>query len=257
MSYPAYPPPDPERQPTAVPYPQAAEGFPRYGRAASPSGAAPPGHHYPPPPRPLRVLGRAATWIAIVVTVVEIVEAALAWQAQSRYAEAADRGESWVDVWTPYDLAGIVWFVAMVAAYVITSLWMHRARTNSAVMQPHLQHARSPGWAWGGWICPVVNLWFPFQIIRDVGRDQHGMRAAPSVGAWWTFWLLSSLVGQAASQLLGTTEKIDRDLVFVLGPAETLSAVLSVVALVLWLRIIRAVSHLQDQMMSVARPLPT
>jgi Domain of unknown function (DUF4328) len=27
---------------------------------------------------------------------------------------------------------------------------------------------RSRGWAIGGWFCPAVNLWFPYQIATDV-----------------------------------------------------------------------------------------
>jgi hypothetical protein len=259
MTYPPYQSPEPDEQRPVAPYPQAAEGYPRYGAAASPPAYPPsyppPGYYYPPPPEPLRGLGRAAAWLAVAVTVVGVGRAALAWPAQSSYADAAERGEEWLDVWTWYDGIGLVQFPFMVAAYVVTCLWLYRARTNSAVMQPHLRHARSPGWAWGGWVCPVVNFWFPFQMVRDVGRAQDGSRAVSGIGAWWTLWMLGTITSAVGGQMVSLEGEIDAGLLSALGPLETAGALLTTAALVLWLRVVRDVSLLQDRMMGAAPPL--
>lgn len=251
MSYPGYPSRDPDDQRPVAPFPRAAEGYPRYGPAANPSHGAPPGYYYPPPPKPLHGLGRAATWLAAAVSLVGLIQAALAWPAHSRFTEAVDRGETFFDVWTSYDTVGLILFAVMIAAYVVTCLWLYRARTNSTTMQPHLHHARSPGWAWGGWICPVVNFWFPFQVVRDVGRDQSGLSALSGLGAWWTFWLLSSITTAVGGQLAGVDTTPSVFALFV-----TVGAVLNVVALTFWVRIVRDVTQLQDTLMGSAAASP-
>ena len=44
------------------------------------------------------------------------------------------------------------------------------------------EHARRSGWAWGGWVTPVVALWFPFQVVRDV---RQAVSPHSTVGAHW------------------------------------------------------------------------
>ena len=74
-------------------------------------------------------------------------------------------------------------------------MWFYRARINAERHGYPQQRAR--GWAFWGWIVPIVNLWFPFQIMGDIWRaglpaEQRGETAwLPAL--WWTSWLLSGL----------------------------------------------------------------
>ena len=60
-----------------------------------------------------------------------------------------------------------------------------------------LPAAAARAWAFWGWIVPIVNLWFPFQIMGDIWRaglpaERRGETAwLPAL--WWTCWLLSGL----------------------------------------------------------------
>jgi heme/copper-type cytochrome/quinol oxidase subunit 2 len=186
----------------------------------------------------------------VAVTVFGLVSAALAWPAQARYLEAAERGQSYWETWTAFDLASIAQLPLTIAVYVVTCLWLYRARTNAAVLQPYLHHARSPGWAWGGWVCPVVNFWFPYQVVRDVARDPQAPRPVPGIGAWWTSWLLSTVVSGVGAQFAGT----DTSPVPVFGALMSAGAVLQAVALVLWLRIVREITQQQERRMGVIVP---
>jgi hypothetical protein len=88
-------------------------------------------------------------------------------------------------------------FVAVVPFLV----WFYRARVNA---DGHgWPQRRSPAWAVAGWIIPVVNFWFPFQIMADIWRAglPAEARAKPATlpQLWWACWLafflLSSVVG--------------------------------------------------------------
>jgi hypothetical protein len=85
-----------------------------------------------------------------------------------------------------------------IAALVMFVVWFFRARINA---EGHGWRQRwSPGWAIGGWLVPVVNLWFPFQIMVDIwqaGRPDEARANRPILpGLWWTcyvpFFLLNT-----------------------------------------------------------------
>jgi hypothetical protein len=78
---------------------------------------------------------------------------------------------------------------------ILFVVWFYRARINAE--RHDYRQRRARGWAFWGWIVPIVNLWFPFQIMGDIWRaglpaEQRGETAwLPAL--WWTCWLLSGL----------------------------------------------------------------
>jgi hypothetical protein len=242
MSYPPYPGPSehPGEYPSYPTTPQPAIGYP------------PPAGYYIKEPEPARGLMSASIVFAVLLTCFEIIEAALAWAAQSDYLDAADEGLTGLDVSTPYDFAALPYLALLIAVYVVTCLWLHKVRTNAELIFPGAHHARSKGWVWGSWICPVVSLWFPFQIVRDVARDPREFKSNALIGWWWAFWLTSLIVGQISSRLVGFGE-INRDLVSALGTAETINAVLATVACALWVTIVRRIGRDQDRLLHITR----
>ncbi len=226
--------------------------YPPYPGASEPTGTyGPPPAYYPAPwptPAPTRGLATAAVWIAVLFALFEVVEAGLAWQAQGKFLDAVDRGE--VLPWTPYDFTFFGGFAVLIAAYVVTCLWLYRVRTNTDIMST-LRHARSPGWVWGGWVVPIVSLWFPYQIVRDVSRDERGFPVVSRIGTWWTLWLLSLSVERIGLRIVNVQSEVDPNAYEGLGIVETLNAVLVLVALFFWIRIIRGITAHQDRLMGI------
>ena len=78
---------------------------------------------------------------------------------------------------------------------ILFVVWFYRARINAE--RHGYRQRRARGWAFWGWIVPIVNLWFPFQIMGDIWwaglpAEQRGETAwLPAL--WWTCWLLSGL----------------------------------------------------------------
>jgi len=95
-----------------------------------------------------------------------------------------------------YLAAGVAWLV-----------WFHRAYRNL----PHFGHTpeQPTGWAVGAWITPILNLFRPYQIAREIwhasdpGRS-HDMIAEghpPLLAGWWTLWTLGNLIGQVSFRM--------------------------------------------------------
>jgi Domain of unknown function (DUF4328) len=103
-------------------------------------------------------------------------------------------------------LAGVV-AVLFIVTGIVWIIWFYRARSNVDAWGPVFQR-RSRGWAIGAWLCPVVNLWFPYMIARDIlddtERGQGGShdvrRSRPLLMTWWLVYValsVSSLVERA------------------------------------------------------------
>lgn len=103
---------------------------------------------------------------------------------------------------------GIVSNFGFFVAMVMFLVWFYRARVNA---EGHgWPQRRSPGWAIVAWFVPVVNFWFPFQIMVDIWRaglpEQARTNIAILPGIWWTsllaFFCLLSYVPTGPAHLV-------------------------------------------------------
>jgi hypothetical protein len=82
---------------------------------------------------------------------------------------------------------------ALILAVTAFIIWLYRARTNAEILSdaPHRRTVRWVGWSW---FTPIVNFWFPFQVVSDIWKaskpDRRGSRV---LGLWWTCWVISLL----------------------------------------------------------------
>ena len=217
-----------------------------------------------PPPyanrsfRPVRGLGLAASILICAVVLSEALFAVSDWytyRVVSDYVDGTVKDPSRLN---RADLLGGVvasgYLLALAAAAVVFIVWLWRVRGNAEVFCD-ARHRRSRGWVIGGWFCPVVNLWFPKQIVDDVIAasdprtpprvpDLRGIRPHGLVLAWWITWLVSAVVGNVG----GTDAASD---VPDLGDQavganwSSVSAVMTAISAVLAIRVIRFVNRLQ------------
>jgi hypothetical protein len=85
-------------------------------------------------------------------------------------------------------------FTAIAPVFIV---WFFRVRKNAGLWGPQ---TRRQGWTIAAWFTPVVNFWFPVQIMRDVWRTSSDEPSARTVVArvaagWWTCWTLAWLTG--------------------------------------------------------------
>jgi hypothetical protein len=151
-------------------------------------------------------------------------------------------------------LAVAGWVLALLAAGVVFIVWLWRARGNAELFCSG-QHRRGRGWVIGGWFCPVVNFWFPKQIVDDViaASDPRtpplfpDLRRIPRHGlvlAWWLTWVATMVRGNVGNpDLAADVQDVSERL---LGASvSTVGAVLVAVCAVLAVRVVRLVSRLQ------------
>lgn len=196
------------------------------------------------PPVPCRIRGHAIAAIvtALLVGAAEVAVAIAAWPSGAAYGRGW-QNEGNADVTASWDYAYPFLIPTLLAAYVAGALWLWQARYNVDAMPPAVRQVRSRGWVWGAWVTPVVNLWFPYQVVRDAVRSTVPAFSRASIGLWWGFWLSWLLTEPWVSALVFQEAPSSTHL---LGVVETLDAAACIGALVLWVLMIRQVSTAQE-----------
>jgi hypothetical protein len=102
----------------------------------------------------------------------------------------------------PYGGLSAVLALFGIAAIVVECVWQFRAASAARAMG--LPAKRSPGWGVGFWFIPVVNLWMPYQAIRDCLAHDDPKRAM--VLRYWLLYVGMELgVGLTIIGLMAST----------------------------------------------------
>jgi len=204
--------------------------------------------YYPPPayasapPKDLTAFGVLAFAAATLYTVFAVVDAAVSGRA-IRHVDDTGALDWSVPV---YFLVTVFEVLALLAGWVLGSMWLHRARKNAEALAPGAHHARSAGWAWGGWVCPIVSFWFPFQVVRDVHRAVSPTSTSSLTGWWWALYLVMTLGTNIMGNATADATASDASAV---QSANVFFAVVSVAALVLWGLVLRRTTREQHARM--------
>jgi hypothetical protein len=95
--------------------------------------------------------------------------------------------------------------IAIFALSILFVVWFRRARINAE--RHDYRQRRARGWTFWGWIVPIVNLWFPFQLMGDIWRAglpaPRRRKTAWLPALWWTCWLLSGAAFGARAMSAG------------------------------------------------------
>lgn len=88
---------------------------------------------------------------------------------------------------------GRVWAATVLVALLATGYWLLELRRIVAGTAPDVPQRRDTFWAVGGWVIPIVSLWFPYQLVADLNRALQA-RVRGLLG-WWVTWLLTFELG--------------------------------------------------------------
>ena len=105
----------------------------------------------------------------------------------------------------------------------------------------------TPGWAVGYFFIPVVSLWQPYQVFREIwqasdpgpaprsGQAWQTLPVPALLGFWWVLWMISNVVDRLSAQ---TPSNAD---------AEIASAVFGLISAVLAVGVVRTFTARQEK----------
>jgi hypothetical protein len=86
-----------------------------------------------------------------------------------------------------------------VITVIVFGRWIYLAHKNLPELGARYLHF-TPGWAVGSLFVPLVNLWAPYQAMRDLAKaSRQPVRwdledASPLIFIWWILWLIVNFV---------------------------------------------------------------
>jgi hypothetical protein len=116
-----------------------------------------------------------------------------------------------------YGLTGILQVLVYLATAVAFCLWFHQAYKNLSLLGAKGLDF-SPGWAVGFFFVPVLNLFRPYQVAKEIWEESDPfLRAGPGqavnesagtavVAAWWAFFILRNIASNIGGRMMWREE---------------------------------------------------
>ncbi|WP_435200235.1 DUF4328 domain-containing protein [Janibacter sp. GS2] len=148
------------------------------------------------------------------------------------------------------DLLGSLTALTNLVALIATGVWLLRIRAVAEWAAPGDRQRRSSAWAVLGWIVPVVNLWFPYQVVADASRALGS--SVRTFWPWWIAWLALnfSVLDRSGGELASAQE------LTTWIRSQQLEALVAVVACILWWRVVRSTTRAAQAVVAGSRVVP-
>jgi hypothetical protein len=157
-------------------------------------------------------------------------------------------------------VVGLFQLVIAVATGIVTLRWIHRANWNARA----LGAARldfTPGWSVGWYFVPLMNLWKPYQAMKQIWqasaqpRDWQVQPIPAVLGWWWFLWVISTLLGNASFRAGMRGEELDQ---LITASSITLASdVVSIPLCVVFLIVTTRISAMQARHVAAWAPPAT
>lgn len=191
--------------------------------------------------------GEVVLWVSVAFMSIPLVHVATFW---------APEPEDWSSplAWL-YTVLAFGGFGLEIGSWICTSIWLSKARRNVEALRPKAPHERSAIWVTLGWVTPIVALWFPYQVVRDIGTtpatDTEPARRPPHLGWWWGTFILLGILWHFSVR--GDPQEFPAldTIAFVVTIA---AAVVGPVAGILWIRIVQFIRADQRQLLGKRTP---
>lgn len=147
---------------------------------------------------------------------------------------------------------GLTGFAVYVATVVVFLMWLYRVSNNVAAFGESTQH--SSGWAVGSFFVPIINLFVPYQAVRDVWKksdpdaidSRFYKEAEPGFfAAWWGLWIASNITSNVYIRIVMMDEAPVS--AGALGFVGIMSEILSIAAAAFAVKVVKAIDRRQEE----------
>lgn len=115
-------------------------------------------------------------------------------------------------------IIALFFLVAFITSIITYIRWFRRAYYNLHLRVKYLEHTE--GWAAGAWFVPIVNLFRPYQIMKELYVETEKFlrkndtsytksTSTTMVGWWWAVWIISTLIDRINFNISQKAETLD------------------------------------------------
>ncbi|MFV8352181.1 DUF4328 domain-containing protein [Flavobacterium sp. XS2P14] len=145
-------------------------------------------------------------WTVLTIEIISILSDYLQYDLLQTVANG---GQISTETATGNDLRQKIIAIIYLVAYIISGItfirWFRRAYFNLHLKAETLSFTE--GWAAGSWFVPLVSLYRPKQIMKELYVETHNLLTTKQenstvnlntqfIGWWWALWLIASFLGQ-------------------------------------------------------------
>lgn len=113
---------------------------------------------------------------------------------------------------------GYVFMATYIVSVVMFIRWFRRAYYN--LHQLPVSVLFTEGWAAGAWFTPILNLFRPYQIMKELYTESRSylqrkevsfthLSSTTMIGVWWALWVVSGVLGQIVFRTTMNADTID------------------------------------------------
>jgi hypothetical protein len=158
-------------------------------------------------------------WIVLALEIISLISGYFQYELLQNAANGADISTETANANdTREQIIGILYMIAMIISAVTFIQWFRRAYYNLHLKVNYLSH--SEGWAAGSWFVPIVSLYRPYQIMKELYQETKELLTKKeisfnqnfttnSLGLWWTLWIIDNFLGQFVFRYSMKADTID------------------------------------------------
>ncbi len=167
-------------------------------------------------------------WIVLILEVINLISSYFQYDLLQRFVHGETVSQTEIILNDLREMiAGIFYFIAFIISTVTFIQWFRRAYYNLHQRVNNL--LQSEGWAAGSWFVPLISLFRPYQIMKELYEEstdllenkghQVSNLSIRTVSWWWGLWIASSIFGNF---IFRYTLKADTPDEFIFGTAASM-----------------------------------
>ncbi|HEX3165808.1 MAG TPA: DUF4328 domain-containing protein [Chitinophagaceae bacterium] len=195
-------------------------------------------------------------WIMLGLTIVNM--GALAWRYFLLTDVQADPDNVDMNMINASDTLiigiNVAHIIIIILSIVFFIMWFRRAYYNVHMLAWH--NARyTEGWAAGSWFVPIINLWWPYQIMIDIWRGtQNALKerlgepqSAAIVGWWWALHLITSFYSNISARIYWNADQ-NIDSLLSSTKVDFIGEILSISAIIITIILIQRTNNFEKEL---------
>jgi hypothetical protein len=212
--------------------------------------------------RPNKKRAEVAQLMILIVLVLDVI-AGISSYLQYDLLVSFQNGASFSnDVYNANDLReqviAIVYMIVYIASAITFIQWFRRAYFNLNV---RMKCNHSEGWAAGSWFVPIITLYRPYQIMKEMWVESSKMISTPTnetakysasiIGIWWTLWIISSYIGNYVFKSAFKAETVENFLNKTI--ADMIMSVICIPLAILAINIIKSYAQKEEELVALGK----
>jgi len=147
----------------------------------------------------------------------------------------------------------VINLIMLILTMIFFIMWFRRAYYNLHCLSWN-EARHSEGWAAGSWFIPILNLFWPYQIMEDIWRGtQNAIRerfgepqSSAIVGWWWALYLVNNFYGYFTSFISGNASGVGE--LITATKVELIGELISIAAIIITVRMIQRTSNFEREL---------